>query len=300
MNRILLSGASGLIGKALVESFAHPGMTIVRLVRSPAPKEGEILWNPMQPIPPSIVSGFDAVIHLSGESVLGRWTRPKKTAIRNSRVVSTHNLALALANCPAKPRVFICASAIGFYGDHGDEIMTEPSPSGEGFLPQVCREWEAASRIAADGGIRTVNIRIGIVLSAQGGALPSMLPPFKFGVGGRIGSGRQWMSWIHIADIVGAVHHILRTESARDPLSGPVNLVSPNPIRNSEFTRVLASILHRPAIFPVPAFALQLVFGKMAATEMLLASQRIGPEKLRNTVYEFRYPELQAALENLI
>jgi uncharacterized protein (TIGR01777 family) len=250
----------------------------------------------MAAVSPALVSGYEAVIHLSGESVVGRWTEGKKKAIRESRVQGTTNLATALARTEAKPRVFVCASAIGFYGDHGDDVMREESPSGSGFLPEVCREWEAASQIAAKAGIRTVNVRIGLVLSPQGGALGSMVTPFQLGVGGRLGSGRQWWSWIHVDDIVGGIQHVISNES----LSGPVNLVGPNAVRNEEFTKVLASVLRRPALFPVPEFALRLGFGRMAAEEMLLASQRVEPGKLAAKGYGFRFPELRAALENLL
>jgi uncharacterized protein (TIGR01777 family) len=247
-------------------------------------------------VAPAAVSGFDAVVHLAGESVVGRWTEGKKKAIRESRIQGTQNLATALAQCEAKPRVLVCASAVGFYGNRGDEVMREENAAGRGFLPEVCREWEDASRIAAEAGIRTVNIRIGLVLTAKGGALENMLTPFKLGLGGRIGSGQQWWSWIHVDDIVGGIHHAMRTES----LSGPVNLVAPNPARNAEFTKVLASVLGRPAFFPVPKFALRLAFGKMAAEELLLASQRVEPGKLKASGYTFRFRELRAALENLV
>ncbi len=243
-----------------------------------------------------MVSGFDAVIHLAGESIVGRWTEEKRKVIRESRVQGTRNLAAALARSEAKPRVLVCASAVGFYGNRGDELLREDSPSGQGFLPEVCREWEDGSRIATEAGIRTVNIRIGLVLSAKGGALEKMLTPFKLGLGGRIGSGRQWWSWIHVDDIVGGIQHAMRTES----LSGAVNLVAPNAVRNAEFTKVLASVLGRPAFFPVPEFALRLAFGQMAAEELLLASQRVEPSKLRTSGYEFRFPELRAALVNLV
>jgi uncharacterized protein (TIGR01777 family) len=243
-----------------------------------------------------LVSGFDVVVHLAGESVVGRWTDAKKKAIRDSRVLGTRNLATALAACEAKPRVFVCASAIGFYGDRGEEVLTEDSPAGRGFLPEVCDEWEDASRIATEAGIRTVNIRIGLVLSPEGGALGKMLTPFKFGLGGRIGSGRQWSSWIHVDDIVGAVRYAISNES----LSGPINLVAPDAVRNAEFTKVLASVLRRPAIFPVPGFALRLAFGKQAAEEMLLASLRVQPGKLGSSGYAFRFRELRAALANLL
>jgi hypothetical protein len=233
---------------------------------------------------------------LAGKSVVGRWTEEKKQAIRDSRVQGTRNLAAALVRSEVKPRVLICASAIGFYGNRGDEVLREESAAGQGFLPEVCRQWEDASRIAAEAGIRTVNLRIGLVLSAKGGALGKMLAPFKLGLGGRMGSGRQWLSWIHVDDIVSGIHHAMRTES----LAGPVNLVAPNPVRNAEFTMVLASVLRRPALFPVPEFALRLVFGKQAADEMLLSSQRVEPGKLLASGYEFRFRELRAALEDLV
>jgi len=256
----------------------------------------EISWNPLAPIAPATLSGFDAVVHLAGESVVGRWSPAKKKAILESRVLGTRNLATALGQTADKPRVFICASAVGFYGDRGDEILNEQSLPGQGFLAEVCREWEDASRVATDAGIRTVNIRIGLVLSQNGGALEKMLTPFRLGLGGRIGSGRQWLSWIHIDDIVGSIHHAIRTES----LSGPVNLVAPNPLRNVEFTKILASVLGRPAFFPVPEFALKLAFGEMAARELLLSSVRVEPAKLAASGYEFRFKDLRNALENLI
>jgi uncharacterized protein (TIGR01777 family) len=250
----------------------------------------------MAPVPPAAVSGFDAVVHLAGESVVGRWTEEKKKAIRESRVLGTRHLATALAQSKVKPRVFVCASAVGFYGNRGDEVLGEESLSGQGFLPEVCREWEEATHAVTEAGIRVVNIRIGLVLSPKGGALAKMLTPFKLGLGGRIGSGRQWWSWIHVDDTVGGIHHAMVTES----LSGPVNLVAPNPVRNAEFTTVLAAVLGRPAIFPVPEFALRLAFGKQAAEEMLLASQRVQPEKLGSSGYTFRFRELRMALENLV
>jgi len=231
---------------------------------------------------------------------VGRWTNEKMSAIRDSRVLGTRHLAAALAQAEVKPRVLVCASAIGFYGDRGDEVLEEKSPPGRGFLPEVCSDWEHASQIAASAGIRTVNIRIGLVLSTGGGALTKMLAPFKLGLGGRIGLGQQWWSWIHVDDIVGGIHHAIGTESDASRLSGPVNLVAPNAVRNAEFTKVLASVLKRPAIFPVPEFALRLAFGKQAAEEVLLASQRVQPGKLGSTGYVFRFRELRAALENLV
>jgi uncharacterized protein len=296
VNRILVSGVSGPIGAALLASFEPQSTQIVRLVRGRAQGAAQVSWDPLAPVSPAAVSGFDAVVHLAGETVVGRWTEEKKKAIRESRVQGTRNLAAALAQSDAKPRVLVCASAVGFYGNRGEELLREESPAGQGFLSEVCREWEDASRIAAEAGIRTVNIRIGLVLSAKGGALANMLKPFKLGLGGRIGSGQQWWSWIHVDDIVGGIHHAIGAES----LSGPVNLVAPNPVRNAEFTKVLASVLGRPAFFPVPEFALRLAFGKMAAEELLLASQRVEPGKLGASGYAFRFRELRAALENLV
>lgn len=301
MNRILITGASGLIGSALWAQVEAQGVQVVRLGRASSQGSAPIAWDPMAKevgagLAASLVSGFDAVVHLAGESIAGRWTESKKKAIRVSRVRGTRNLATALAWAESKPKVFVCASAIGFYGDRGEEILTEQSASGQGFLPEVCREWEDASRIAADAGIRTVNLRTGLVLSAKGGALGKMLTPFKLGLGGRIGSGKQWWSWIHIDDLVGAIQHAIATES----VAGPVNMVAPNAVRNAEFTKVLASVLGRPAIFPVPGFALGLAFGKMAAEELFLASQFVKPAKLEGSGYRFQFGELRGALESLV
>ncbi len=268
----------------------------MRLVRRAAQNAAQVPWDPFGAVKPSAVSGFDAVIHFAGESVVGRWTQEKKSAIRDSRVLGTRHLTAALAQAEAKPRVLVCASAIGYYGNRGDEILREESAPGQGFLPEVCQEWEDASRTAAEAGIRVVNTRTGLVLSAKGGALAKMLTPFKLGLGGRLGSGRQWWSWIHIDDIVGAIHHAMRTEA----LAGPVNLVAPNAVRNAEFTEVLASVLKRPAFFPVPESVLKLAFGTQAAEEMLLSSQRVQPGKLGATGYKFHSREVRAALENLV
>jgi uncharacterized protein len=301
MNRVLITGASGLIGSALSAQIEAQGVQVVRLARATSQGSASIAWDPMAKevgagLAASLVSGFDAVVHLAGESIAGRWTESKKKAIRVSRVRGTGNLATALAWAESKPKVFICASAIGFYGDRGEEPLTEQSVSGQGFLPEVCREWEEASRIAADAGIRTVNLRTSLVLSAKGGALGKMLTPFKVGLGGRIGSGKQWWSWIHIDDLVGAIQHAIATES----LAGPVNMVAPNAVRNAEFTKALASVLGRPAIFPVPGFALGMAFGKMAAGELFLASQLVKPAKLEASGYRFQFAELRGALESLV
>jgi uncharacterized protein (TIGR01777 family) len=244
---------------------------------------------------PEKVSGFDAVIHLAGESIVGRWTKAKKIKIRESRVAGTTTLAEALAQAATKPPVFICSSAIGYYGDRGNEVLHENSKPGVGFLPDVCREWEAATQAAVNAGIRTVQMRTGVVLSPKGGALGQMLTPFKLGVGGKIGDGRQWMSWIDVQDMVGAIHHILKS----DLLQGPVNLVAPKPVMNAEFTKTLGSVLSRPAILPVPAFAVKLAFGEMGET-VLLGSQRVEPTQLVMSGYPFRFSSLRASLENIL
>lgn len=295
MDRLLVTGVSGPIGAALLPSLESRAACLVRLVRGPAKNTDQITWDPLAPLAPDAISGFDAVIHLAGESVVGRWTDAKKKAIRDSRIQGTRNLASTLAQCKYGPRVFICASAVGFYGNRGDELLTEESAVGVGFLAELGRDWEAASRIAAESGIRTVNLRIGLVLSPKGGALAKMLTPFQLGLGGRLGPGTQWWSWIHVDDIVGAIHHILDNES----LSGPVNLVAPNPVRNIEFTKLLSSVFGRPALLPVPAFAARLAFGEMAQ-ELMLSSQRVTPRKLETSGYSFRFPELRAALEDLV
>jgi hypothetical protein len=307
MSRVLVSGASGLIGGALVPALKTTGAQVVRLERSrPSAKqksenndndnnnEERIEWDPEQPLAAELVSGFDSVVHLAGESIMGRWTDAKKSRIRNSRVTGTRNLAKALAQAADKPAVFVCASAIGYYGNRGDEVLREDSAAGSGFLPEVCRQWEAATKAAADARIRTVNLRTGVVLSAKGGALGAMLLPFKLGLGGRVGDGSQWMSWIDLQDMVGAILHILKT----DLVQGPINMVAPRPVTNADFTKTLAGALHRPAIFPVPAFAAKLAFGEMAE-ELLLGSQRVEPAKLITSGYPFRFRDLKASLESI-
>jgi uncharacterized protein len=292
---VLVSGVSGPIGAALLPFLKTRGYRIVRLVRRTASEEGEIRWNPSAPLDRNSVSGFGAVIHLAGESVIGRWTEAKKKRILESRVLGTKNLCEALAQAPQRPRVFVCASATGYYGDRGEESLRERSPSGQGFLPEVCRQWEAATKPAADAGIRTVSLRMGVVLSTRGGALQKMLTPFRLGLGGRIGTARQWWSWIHVEDLIGAIHHILKN----DLLQGPVNGVGPRPVTNAEFTRTLASVLSRPAIFPMPAMAARLVFGQMA-DEVLLASQRVEPAQLIASGYPFQFIDLRNALVDLL
>ena len=293
--RILVSGVSGPIGAVLLPSLKATGASITRLVRHPATENDEISWDPSRPLSPDSVSGFDAVIHLAGESIVGRWTEAKKRRILDSRTQGTSHLAEAVAKAPQPPRVFISASAVGFYGNRGDEILREDSPSGEGFAAEICRQWEAAAQPAARAGIRTAQLRIGVVMSADGGALPKMLPAFRLGLGGRLGDGRQWWTWVSVRDVVGAIHHVLENES----LSGPVNTVSPNPVTNAQFTSTLASVLKRPAIFPMPAFAVRLVFGEMGE-ELFLGSQRVEPAKLTATGYQFQHPDLRNTLKEIL
>jgi uncharacterized protein len=314
MPRVLISGASGLIGSALVPPLESQGYAVTRLVRRKPGNDREAQWNPWGPIPPNLVSGFDAVIHLSGENIAGRWTEQKKCRIRESRIFTADFLAQALAKAAQRPSTFICASAIGYYGNRGDEILTEGSPSGNGFFPDVCRAWELATEPASDAGIRVINLRTGLVLSREGGALKQMLLPFRLGLGGRVGAGHQWWSWIHIEDLVRAVHHILnegKNVEGRAPilsgaegsspvqLKGPVNMTAPNPVTNAEFTNVLAEVLKRPARLPVPAFALRLVLGEVA-DEALLASARVVPKKLSQSGFHFRFSELNGALIDLL
>jgi uncharacterized protein (TIGR01777 family) len=265
---------------------------VVRLVRGPAAGNGQIVWDPAVALAPEAVSGFDAVIHLAGESIFGRWTGAKKQKIRESRVAGTLNLAQALAQAEEKPQVFVCGSAIGYYGNRGEELLSEQSSPGTGFLAQVCQEWEEATMPAVQADIRTAHLRTGIVLSPTGGALKAMLLPFKLGLGGRVGDGRQWMSWINVLDMVGAIHHILKN----DLLQGPVNMVAPKPVTNAEFARTLASVLSRPAIVPLPSFAVKTVFGEMG-DELLLSSQKVEPGKLISSGYPFRFRGLRASLE---
>lgn len=298
MLRILISGSSGLIGSALITSLKSAGARIARLARASTVRsttdEERIRWDPLQPIPPEVVTGFDAVIHLAGESVMGRWTPSKKLRLRESRIPTTASLAQALVHAKAKPHIFISASAIGYYGNRGGEVLTEESSYGTGFAADMAREWEQASFPAAHAGIRTVQMRIGLVMARNGGALHKMVPAFKLGLGGKLGDGRQWMSWIDLQDVIGAIQHILRS----DLLHGPVNLVAPRPVTNEEFSKTLGDVLSRPAIFPVPAFAARLAFGEMA-DELLLAGQRVEPAKLISSGYPFRFPTLKQSLKSL-
>ena len=293
--KVLVSGSSGLIGNALCRLLETNGYQVTRLVRNQSSKTVQIPWDPVKSLTPESVSGFDAVVHLAGETIIGRWTPAKKASIRNSRVLGTKNLAEALARAPQPPQIFISASAIGYYGDRGDETLRENSSSGDNFSAALCREWEAAAKPAADAGIRSAQIRIGVVLSDAGGALAKMLLPFRLGLGGRIGNGRQWWIWIDLYDVAGAILHIINTSS----ISGAVNVVSPNPVTNNEFAKTLASVLSRPAIFPMPAFMARIAFGEMA-DELFMASQRVQPATLLASGYTFQQPDLRQSFKTIL
>jgi len=293
---IAVTGSSGLVGAALVSFLTAGGHRVIRLVRKP-PSGDDVQWDPTEGVRDlSRLEGVDAVIHLAGENIAaGRWTPQRKDEIRRSRVEGARRLSESLAKLSQRPKALVSASAIGFYGDRGDEILTEDSALGMDFLAQVCQEWEAATEPAARAGIRVVRLRFGMILSPMGGALRKMLLPFRLGAGGRMGSGAQYVSWIAIGDAIGAIHHAVCTES----LHGPVNAVSPAPVTNAEFTRVLARVLSRPAIFPMPAFAMRFAFGEMADA-LLLASARVMPTRLQASGYRFRFPELEGALRHLL
>ena len=295
--RILLTGSSGLIGHALLSFLTADGHKVVRLTRSQRPaSSSHISWDPSAgTIQVDDLEDFDAVVHLAGESIVGRWTPEKKARILESRAKGTRLLCESLADLRSRPIVLVSASAIGYYGDRGDQVMDEESSAGSLFLSKVAKAWEAATDAARRNGIRVVNLRIGFVLGKAGGGLATMLLPFKLGVGGRVGSGRQYMSWIAIDDVVGAISHAILSDSLR----GPVNAVAPNPVTNREFTKTLGRVLWRPTIFPLPAFAARLVMGEMA-DDLLLASTRVKPSRLLSSGYEFRFPELQDALRHVL
>ncbi|MFQ5639498.1 MAG: TIGR01777 family oxidoreductase [bacterium] len=296
--KILVTGGKGLVGSALLPFLRTGGHDVINLTRGQVEKSCcDYHWNPgKQELDPAALDGVEAVVHLAGENIAGgRWTQTKKAKIRDSRVQGTRFLSQKLAGHDRPPKVFVCASAIGFYGDLGQEVLTEDSPPGNSFLSEVCKEWEAATQPAVEKGIRVVNLRIGVVLTPKGGALAKMLTPFKLGVGGVMGSGEQYWSWISIDDVVGAIHHAIMTES----LSGPVNAVAPNPVTNREFTKALGRVLSRPTVFPMPAFAARAALGEMA-DELLLASTRVQSAKLNASGYAFRYSNLEEALRHVL
>ncbi|WP_166826468.1 TIGR01777 family oxidoreductase [Thalassoroseus pseudoceratinae] len=296
--KVLISGRSGLVGSELATFLTSGGHSVAGLTRSPD-KQGEtVAWDPQEGTIDSTAiadQGFDSVVHLAGESIQGRWTKDKKRRIRNSRTEGTRLLCESLAAMENPPKTLVCASAIGYYGDRGDEELTEDSPPGESFLADVCQEWEAACEPAREKGIRVVNVRIGVVLTPKGGALSKVLTPFKLGGGGKVGSGKQWWSWIAIEDLVGIIHHAL----TEDDLSGPINATAPNPVTNKEFTKTLGKVLSRPTIIPLPGFAAKLALGEMA-DELLLASAKVLPNRTLESGYSFRYPELEPALRHLL
>lgn len=296
---VLVAGSSGLVGSKLVPALLSAGHVVRRLVRDRAKlRSDDVFWDPASgQIDASAVAAADAVINLAGESIAaGRWTAQRKTAIVSSRVDATSTLAKALAAAPSRGRALINASAIGYYGNRGDEVLDESSSSGSGdFLSGVCRQWESATRPAVDAGVRVALLRFGVILSRQGGALQKMLTPFRLGLGGVVGSGKQYMSWVTLDDVVGAILHCLTYPN----LEGPVNVVAPQPVTNAEFTKTLGAVLHRPTIFPLPAFAARLAFGQMG-DELLLASQRVRPARLLASNYVFGNPQLSGALEHVL
>ena len=291
-----IAGASGLVGSALIPVLQRDGHEITRLVRS-APKAGEIEWHPNQDVlNANDFEGFDVIVNLAGENIAGgRWTDDQKRKIRDSRVNGTHLLSEAIAKLARKPKVFVCASATGIYGDRGDEKLDEQSESGGGFLAGVCREWEKATEPASKAGVRVVNLRYGPILARDGGMLAKLLTPFKMGMGGKVGSGKQYISWVSLEDAVRATKFAIDEEAIR----GPLNVVSPNPVTNEEFTKTLGHVLNRPTALAMPAFAARLAFGEMA-DEMLLASQQVLPKRLHSTGFQFELPELERAMRRYV
>lgn len=300
--KVLISGASGLVGSALTESLEAAAHQVIRLVRSEsqASEPDAVLWSPTEgTVDTEALIGhgrLDAVVHLAGEGIAaGRWTEAQKARILNSRVDGTRTLAEALAGLPQRPGVLVSASAIGWYGDRGSEWVSESDEPGEIFLSEVCREWEAAAAAAVEAGIRVVNHRVGVVLDKKGGALAKMLLPFKLGLGGRVGSGGQYWSWITLRDLVASIRHVIDTET----IAGPVNAVAPAPSTNLEFTRSLGRALRRPTLFPLPGFVARLMLGQMA-DELLLGGVRVRASVLEQTGFEWSDPELDGALERIL
>ena len=295
--KVLITGASGLVGTELQKSFAAQGYEMLLASRKVATDDRHIQWSVEDGFTdPEKLEGIDAVVHLAGENVSGlRWTDDKKKAIRDSRVLGTRNVVDAISKLKNKPKVFVASSAIGFYGERGDEEVTESSAAGDNFLAEVSKAWEAESRRAEDAGIRTVLLRTGIVLSKDGGALSTMLVPFKLGVGGVVGSGKQWMSWISLPDEIDVINFVIDNENIR----GAVNAVSPNPVTNHDFTKTLGEVLYRPTFFPLPEFAVSMVFGEMGDV-LLLASTKVLPKRLEDAGFEFKYPNLKEADENAV
>ncbi len=295
--KVLITGASGLVGTELQKSFAAQDYEMLLASRKAPTDEHHIQWSIEEGFAePKKLEGIDAVVHLAGENVSGlRWTDEKKKAIHDSRVLGTRNVVDGISKLKNRPKVFVSSSAIGFYGERGDEEVTESSAAGDNFLAGVCKEWEAESRRAEDAGIRTVLLRTGIVLSKDGGALGTMLLPFKLGVGGVVGSGKQWMSWISMDDHIAVINYVIENENIR----GAVNSVSPHPVTNQEFTKTLGEVLYRPTFIPLPEFAVSMVFGEMGDA-LLLASTKVMPKRLDAAGFAFEYTDLKAAIEHAV
>ena len=295
--KVLITGATGLVGTELQKSFAEKGYDMLLASRGEPKDERYIQWSVEGGFAePEELEGLDAVVHLAGESVSGlRWTDEKKKAIHDSRVLGTRNVVDAISKLKNKPKVFVASSAIGFYGERGDEEVTESSAAGDNFLAGVCKEWEAESRRAEDAGIRTVLLRTGIVLSKDGGALGTMLLPFKLGVGGVVGSGKQWMSWISLDDHVAVINYVIDNDNIR----GAVNAVSPQPVTNEEFTKTLGEVLYRPTFLPLPEFVVSMALGEMGDA-LLLASTKVLPKRLEDAGFEWTYSNLKGAIEHAV
>jgi uncharacterized protein (TIGR01777 family) len=293
--KVVVTGASGLVGSALVSSLQGAGIEVIRLVRRAPGNEHERQWDPSGEPNPALVDGVDAVVHLAAETISGWWTERKKKRILESRVTGTAMMARSIAQAQKKPAVFISASGAGYYGHRKDEVLTEESSTGTTFLADLARQWEAATKPASAAGVRVVLLRIGVVLSMDGGALPQMLPPFRIGLGGKVGSGKQYWPWITLEDIV----RVIRFAIANDALSGPVNVVAPQQTTNKEFTKALGRVLRKPTIFPLPSVAVTLMLGEMGQ-EALLVSERVEPTKLKNLGFVYRHPEIEEALRDMM
>lgn len=302
MKKILVTGGTGFIGRKVCDTLHNKDYDVNIVSRNPEKAKSELGqlgeihgWNPeTEQLPTEAISDAKAVIHLAGETISGRWNSEKKRRIRDSRVLSTRNLVESCANVESKPNVLICASAIGLYGDSGDNSFTEETPPGTDYLAKVCKEWETEAYKASELGIRVVTVRIGLVLGVGGGMLQQVLTPFRLGIGGRLGSGQQWMSWIHVDDVVGIILHALENDS----INGALNATAPVPVRNIEFTKALGSVLRKPTIFPVPSFGLKLMMGEFA--DFVLLSQKVLPKKTEATGYEFQFKTIDSALSDLL
>jgi uncharacterized protein (TIGR01777 family) len=293
--KVVVTGASGLVGSALVASLESEGHDVIRLVRRAPAGARERQWDPNGEPNPSLVEGADAVVHLAAETITGWWTQRKKERILDSRVKGTRMIAESIARAQNKPKAFLSASGVGFYGHRKDEVLTEQSSNGRGFLADLAREWEAATKPASQAGVRVVQLRISVVLSKHGGALPQMLPPFKIGLGGKVGNGKQYWPWITLDDVVGAIRFAMSNES----LSGPVNLCAPQQTTNKEFTKAIGRVLKKPTIFPLPSVAVTLLLGEMGQ-EALLISERVEPVKLKQSGFQFEHPNIDEALRSVL